>query len=207
MQSKCVQNIIGRDRQRKTTVQFDRIMQRKVKVDRHRLASSVKAEIASELGIIIFEQIVHCGLNEVGLKGRIARKKPYIVKANRIKRVEYAQRSRQVSGITCCRLMKVDLTCLDPRAKLWSGKRLKKHDPKSIVPAAKHGGENVKRWHCLSSSSDGNLIFIGSSMKGEIYRDILQRNLVDSVKNLNLNQGRVMQHDNDPKHRAYTITK
>ena len=37
-------------------------------------------------------------------------------------------------------------------------------------------------------------------MKGEIY-------LVNLQKNLNLDQGRVMQHDNDRKRRAHTVTK
>ena len=88
--TKCVQNIIGRGRQRKTTVQLDRVMQRRVKVDRRKSASSMKAEIESESAIVIFEQTVRCRLHEVGYKGRVARKKPYMDKVNRIKLVEYA---------------------------------------------------------------------------------------------------------------------
>ena len=37
--------------------------------------------------------------------------------------------------------MKVDLTCLDPTAKLWPAEHLKKHDLKCIVPTVKHGGK------------------------------------------------------------------
>ncbi|CAM4859450.1 unnamed protein product [Rotaria socialis] len=40
----------------------------------------------------------------------------------------------------------------------------------------------------------------------EIYRDILQKNLFESVKKLNLGSKWVMQHDNDPKHRAHIVT-
>ena len=76
----------------------------------------------------------------------------------------------------CCGLMKVDLLCLDPTAKLWSGERLKNHDPKCIVLVMKHGGENVKCWGCSSSSDVGNFVCIGRSLKGGIYRDILQKN-------------------------------
>ena len=43
-------------------------------------------------------------------------------------------------------------------------------------------------------------------MKGEIYRDILQKNLVESVKYLNLDLGWVMWHDIDPKYRAHIVT-
>ena len=45
-------------------------------------------------------------------------------------------------------------------------------------------------------------------MIGELCRNILQRNLFESVKNkLNLGQNWVLQHDNDPKHRAHILTK
>ena len=69
--TKCVQNIIGRGRKRKTTVYLDRAIQRKIKADRRKSASSVKAEF----GIIISEQTVRRRLHEAGFKGRVARKK------------------------------------------------------------------------------------------------------------------------------------
>ena len=44
-------------------------------------------------------------------------------------------------------------------------------------------------------------------MTGEVYRNILQRNLFESVKKLNLERNWVLQHDNDPKHRAHIVPK
>ena len=49
-------------------------------------------------------------------------------------------------------------------------------------PTVKHGGENVKCWGSFSSSSVENLVFIDENMTGEVYRDILQRNLFEAVK-------------------------
>ena len=83
--------------------------------------------------------------------------------------------------------MKVDLTCLGSTAKLWSDERLRKYDPNCVVPTVKQGSEYAKCRDCLSSSDVVNLVFLGRSMKGEIYRYILQKKLVESVKNLNLN--------------------
>ena len=60
---------------------------------------------------------------------------------------------------------------------------------------------------CISSSGVGNLVFIDGNMTGEVYRDILQRNLFESVKNCTLGGNWVLQHDNDPKHRAHIVTK
>ena len=61
--------MIGRGRQRRMTVQLDRVMQRKVKVERCKSVSSVKTEIESGLRIIISEQTVCCRLHEIGFQG------------------------------------------------------------------------------------------------------------------------------------------
>ena len=60
----------------------------------------------------------------------------------------------------------------------------------------------------MSSSGIGNLVFIEDNMTREIYRDILQKQkLFKSVKNLNLGQGLVMQHNNGSEHRVHTVTE
>ena len=43
-------------------------------------------------------------------------------------------------------------------------------------------------------------------MTGVAYREILEENLLESVKNLNMSQDWVIQHDNDPKHTAAVVT-
>ena len=50
-------------------------------------------------------------------------------------------------------------------------------------------------------------MFIDGNMTDEVYRDILQRNLFESVKKLNFGQNWVLQHDNDKKHRTHIVTK
>ena len=55
-------------------------------------------------------------------------------------------------------------------------------DPRCTVSTVKHGGGNVKCWGSFSSSGVGNLVFNDGNMTGEVYRDILQRNLFEFVK-------------------------
>ena len=129
--NKCVQNIIGRGRKRKTTVYLDRTIQRKIKADRRDSASSVKAVIETEFRIIISEQTVRRRLHEAGFKGCVAKQKPYVDKTNRMKRIQYAKRNFEsslcASGIKCYGLMKVNLTCSDLTEMLWFGKYRRKH--------------------------------------------------------------------------------
>ena len=80
---------MGRRRRRKTSTHNARILQRKVKTNRRYPAASVKAELESELKVIISESTVRRRLHEVGLYGRVASKKPYVNKINPRKRLEY----------------------------------------------------------------------------------------------------------------------
>ena len=93
--TKCIRNIIGRGRKRQTTTHTDRIIQRKIKVDRRKSASSVKAELQTELDITISESTISRRAHEAGLYGRVARKKPYVNKINRGKRLECARTYRE----------------------------------------------------------------------------------------------------------------
>ena len=71
--TKCIGNLMNRGQRRKTSTHTGHILQRKVKTNRRKSAASVKAELESELKVIISESTVRRRLHEVGLYGRIAR--------------------------------------------------------------------------------------------------------------------------------------
>ena len=79
-------------------------------------------------------------------------------------------------------------------------------EPHCTVPTVKYGGGNVKCWGCFSATGVGNLVFIDGNMTGEMYRDILDKNLLESVKKLKMNDDWIFQQDNDPKHKAAIVT-
>ena len=101
---------------------------------------------------------------------------------------------------------KFNLFGSDGRVMVWRAPQ-EAFDPRCTVPTVKHGAGNVKCWGCASSSDVGNLVFIDENMTGEVYRGILQRHLFESVKKLNLGRSWVLQHDNNPRHRAHIVTK
>jgi len=78
-------------------------------------------------------------------------------------------------------------------------------DPKCTVPTVKHGGGSVMCWECFSSAGVGNLVFIDGNMSSEMCRDILERNLLESAKNLKMGNNWVFQYDNDPTHKAAIV--
>ena len=86
---------MGRGRRRKTSANTGHILQRKVKMNRRKSAASVKAGLENELKVIISKSTVRRRLHEVDLYGRVARKKPYVNKVNRRKRLKYATNYRE----------------------------------------------------------------------------------------------------------------
>ena len=200
---------MGRGRRRKTRTYADRILQRKVRTNRRKSVSSVKAEVVNELIVIVSKLTVRRRLHEVSLYGRVARKKPYVNKINRHKHLEYAKNYREKplgfwNKVLWSDESKFNLFGSDGKVVVW-------HSPKEefvaecTIPTVKHGVDNVKCWHCFSSSGVGRLIFIDDNMTGESSREILENNLLKSVEKLRMSDDWIFQHDNDPKHRAAIV--
>ena len=69
----------------------DRLIQRKLKLNRRKSARIVTFELEKDLGILINESAVKHQAHEMGLFGRVAGKKPYVNKTNRLKHFKYAK--------------------------------------------------------------------------------------------------------------------
>ena len=78
-------------------------------------------------------------------------------------------------------------------------------DPKCIVPTVKHTVENVNCCGYFSTAGVSTLVFIDGNMTGNMYPDILEKNLFESIKKLNLGNKWIFEDDNDPKHRSYVV--
>ena len=207
--TKCIGNLMGRGRRRKTSIHTDRILQRKVKTNRRKSAAPVKAELERELKVIISESTVRRRLHEVDLYGRVARKKPYVNKINRRKRLEHAKNYREKPLGFWNKMLwsdesKFNLFGSDGKVIVWRSPK-EEFGPERTIPTVKHSGGNVKCWGCFSSSGVNSLIFIDSNMTGESYREILENNLLKFVEKLGISHDWIFQYNSDPKHMAAIV--
>ena len=69
----------------------DQLIQSKVKLDRRKSALAVKVEIENQLRISLHIEIIRNRAHETRLFGRVARKKPYMNKIDRGKRLNFAK--------------------------------------------------------------------------------------------------------------------
>ena len=67
------------------------MIQRVLKKDRRTSAEKVSEEIKKQLNISPNAQSVRNRVHEIGMFGRVIRKKPYVNKANRSKRFKFAK--------------------------------------------------------------------------------------------------------------------
>ena len=76
--TKCIGNLFGRGRKRKTSAGTDRMIVRKIKSNRRISARVIKAEIEVELGMTSNTNTIRNRAHEAGLFGRVTRKKPLV---------------------------------------------------------------------------------------------------------------------------------
>ena len=168
----------------------------------------MKAEIEKELGAIVHANTIRNRLHEIGLYGRVARKKLCVNKINRGKRIAYAKMMMEKSydywkHVPWSDVSKFNLFGFDGKIMVWRS-TMEEYHPKCTVPTVKHNGGSVMVWGCFSRSGVGNLCFIKGNMDRFRYREILRKNLLQSCQKLGL-ENSVFQHDNDPKHTAEVI--
>ena len=89
--TKCIGNLFGHGRKRKTNATTDRMIVRKIKSNRRISAHVVKAEIEIELGITLNANTIRNRAHKAGLYGHATRKKPLVNKVNRGKRLKFAR--------------------------------------------------------------------------------------------------------------------
>ncbi|CAF3787789.1 unnamed protein product [Rotaria magnacalcarata] len=202
--TKCIGNLFGRGRKRKTTATMDRLIQRKLKCNRRKSSRSVTAELQNHLGILISESTVQRRAHEIGLFGRVARKKPYVNKINRIKRLKYAKEMLTKplgfwDNIVWSDESKFNLFGSDGKIMVWRT-RNEEFGPKCTIPTVTYGGGSVMVWGCFTKKGVGKLYVLDHIMDALYYRQILEENLLASVNKLGFDNNFIFMHDNDPKH-------
>ena len=167
---KCIANIFGRGRKRKTTKCIDQGIQRKVKVGRQKSAPSVGQKIVQELGVIISNRTVRRHLHEIRFYELVASRIPYVNKANRIKRLNYAEMYENKDMDFWTRVLwsdesKFNWFGTDGRVMVWRAPK-EEFQPACTVSTVKHGGGNVKVWRCFTWNGVESLAFIDGNMTG-----------------------------------------
>ena len=147
--------------------------------------------------------------HKVELCGRVARKKPYVNKINRGKRLKFAKEMLENSvefwkNIIWSDESKFNLFRSDGKVMVWRTPH-EEFDLKCTIPMVKHGDGSVMVWGCFTCQRVGKLCVLGRVIDRFYYRDILEQNLQPSINHFKLSQRYIFMHDNNPKHTSGLI--
>ena len=179
------------------------MIQRILKKDRRTAAEKVTAEIKKELGISLSAR--NRAL-EIGMFGRVARKKPYVNKVNVLSSLRKCYRNRWIFGKLLYGLtnQNSNLFSLKSRVTVWHTPK-ETFDTQCIVPTVKHDGDSFTVWEYFTRRGIGKLHILDRTMDRFYYREILERNLLPSIANFDFSGGFTFMRGNDPKHTSVLV--
>lgn len=204
--TKSFQNKAKSGRPRKLDDRDKREIVRQVKINPKISAPTITAGLIELYGTHVHPETVRNVLRESNFHGRIARKKFFVSKQNRIKRMEFAKLYINKDLNFWKRWIftdesKFNIFGPDGRCKVWR-KANTELELKNMCGTIKHGGGNIMVWGCMSAAGVGDLHFVDGIMDQYQYINILKEHLRPSAERMGLADNYIFQQDNDPKHSA-----
>ena len=153
---------------RSTTLRMDRHIIAKVNAKPMISAPILNAEMKGEYGLVVSNQTIWNRIHEHGLKGRAARKKPFLSKRHIAQRLKWAKEHQSWTANDWKKVLwsdetKINLFGTDGVTRVW--RRCGDADKtKFCRPTMKHGGGSRMVWACMSWKGVGNFEIIDGIM-------------------------------------------
>lgn len=200
-------------RPRKSTLSDDRRLLILSKKSRFTSSSALRDQWKIGGGPSVHSSTVRRRLIAKGMFGRRPRRKPFISKQNRRKRVEFAKAHRYWTFNDWKKILWSDETTIlfyDSRGKLYVRRMSgESYSTNCIIGTVKHGGGNVMFWGAMSANGVGTLEPIEGRVNAKAYIEILSRNLNLSIEKTleNWFDDWIFMQDNAPCHTAKLVSK
>lgn len=182
-----------------------RIVSRTLQKSDSKNAESVRKLIKSDHSINVSRDTVARVLKSFGFVARIKIAKPALTGKQKKARLVWAKEhakwtSDDWKNVVWSDESKFQLCDSDGREVVWI-KKSESISEASIKPTKKFGGGNVMVWSCMTWKGVGYSCKIDDTMDAQLYSEILQHELMDSIQYYGLDKKNVIfQQDNDPKH-------
>jgi len=174
-------------------------------------AVEIQKNLKTNKRINVSSSTVKRTLRRNGFSSRIKRKKPYLKKKHRGLRLKFAKKYKDWGFDEWKRVIWSDESKFmifgsDGREYCWKRPEELLTD-RHVIPTVKFGGGCIMVWGCFSFFGVGNIVRIYGTMNGNLYRQILDEDLLETIQWNQLDKNDIIfQQDNDPKHTA-NLTK
>lgn len=148
-------------------------------------------------------------LHTVGMRGRIAKRKPLTNRRTRVARQRWAARVQAWTVLGNWRHVvfsdefRVNLFKCDGRTIVWRQER-ERYSPACLQPPRNQSRASLMFWGCIGFGRSGRLVEVPGNIDRHVYIDTLRHHLAPSAEDIfqQPNPNFVFQHDNAPPHTA-----
>ncbi|CAK9832656.1 Transposable element Tc1 transposase [Anthophora retusa] len=171
-------NKLGRGRKKILSGIDNQFICREIKINPGINIKNLTTEISNRIkGKNISVETIRRTLRKEEYHGRVARKKPYISKANREKRLQFAKTyvncdNNFWKSVIFSDETKINLFGRDGKKQIVWRKPNTEYHVRNTCPTVKHGGGSVMLWGCIGTNGTGNMEFVEGTMDKIKYLDI-----------------------------------
>lgn len=207
---KNLKNVKGRGRKRATTTKEDNRIVKLLKRNPQERLKSIQNDINNVRQTNISLTTIRRRLHEANVKAYTIKKKPFINKRNKQKRLQFARTylSKPVEFWRNVLWTDESSFCLDGTygKKFYYSTAKEKNSRSVIMPTRHSGGGKVMIWGCFSYNGVGDLILLPQKVTSSTYLHILNENaLVSGCQGIGTHF--ILQQDNAPIHKSRMIAK
>lgn len=199
----------GKGRPHKLDEHDERYICRLVSTEKCGTAVEIQQGLRDYSGIIVSTDTILRTLRRNGFRSRLKKKRPQLKKSHRRSRREFELSHRDWTSdkwdtVIWSDETKICLSGSDGRDRCFrkDGEPLR---DRHVIPTQKFGGGSIMLWGCMSSAGVGYLARIDGSVNADMYRNILNDELLSTLDWYGLDKTDIMfQQDNAPCHTAST---
>ena len=171
--------------------------------DRRLTSPQLKRQWEDTCGIVCSSRTVRKRLDNVGLHGRVAKKKPLLTERHKRIRLNWAKERKNWSLAEWNKIIWSDESKFNLFGSHYVRRRVgEEYLPECVQQTVKFGGGSVMVWGCISCDGIGTLAKVDGRMKGVDYI-VLSANLLPYMQSMGPEF--IFMDDNAPCHRARAV--
>ena len=142
----------------------------------------------NEFAVTVTKRTISNEMLRNGLKSRTPKKTPLLLKRNRDARLKFVRQHKEKDNSFWERVLVTDETKIELFGHNYRNhvcrKDGKAYSPKNMEPTVKFGSGSIMIWGCFSAKGVGKISVIDGKMNVQMYKQILQENLMSYVESL-----------------------
>ena len=147
----------------------------------------LKLKLKDATGTQVCFSTIRKRLQEFGLKGCVAVRKPLCTQAHKQKRLEWCQEGKDWTSGQWAKVLFSDESIFEliPGRRTFVRRRIgERYHSDCNVPTAKHGGGKIQVWRCMAANGVGRFKVVNGRLEAAAYVGLICRTLEKDGKKL-----------------------